>query len=964
MKSARHMLRRLAAASCAAAMCLLPMTGAKAATPYTGTSVSDIQYAKENSYIRYRQQYAAASRPDTIVEIEATSSYTASADAAVRTDTLDGRHALIWDSESGTVEWNFTVAEEGMYQFACDYYALPGKGGALEFELLLDGDYPFEEMQKIVLSRLWKDVNSPPLQDNQGNDIRSSMVEIFQWQTCSLVDTEGFINGAFCFYLTAGTHTLQLVSSKEPVAFSAFRFFNPKAVPSYEDYRAAQPEAPVIEGDVLRFEAELTSTKTSSMLYPFADRSDPLTSPSDPVKKRLNVIGGENWNTPDQVLTWEFTVPETGYYQLAFRYTQSYLRGFFVTREVAIDGAVPFTECGDVRFPYTVGNAVKVVGDDSPCLIYLEAGITHTLSMTPRIGALESLLSDVNYAVYQLNDAYRRIIMVTSNNPDLFRDYFLQEAIPGLMDTFTEAENVLRGAAAAIQKLTGFEGSEAASLLLVADQLASFLKQPNTIPSRLESFRTNVSSLAAWVLLIRDQSLTLDQFCLCPQGTDMPALKAGFWASLVFQLKAFFGSFTQDYESIGNTYAGGETITAWISSARDQAEVLKDLCDRIFTPETGIGVNLSLVQSGLLQAVLAGKAPDVALTVGRGDPINYALRDAVLPLENREGFEDLAAGYMPTALLPYTFDGHVYGLPETQNFHMMFYRTDIFEQLELAPPETWNDLLKVSETLQRNNMNIGLPYQSLDAYALVAQGMGGQTIFPTLLLQSGNGLYKDDFTGTTLSTASALSSFKMWTGFYTQYGFPVYKDDYNRFRTGEMPLVISYYTFYNQLLTAAPEIRGLWKMVAIPGTVTDTGIDRTAAASGNACILLSTCKNQEAAWKFLRWWTSTDTQTTYGQDIENVLGAAGRYNPANVEAMSRLSWSGKELAVLQAQWNNVQEIPEIPGGYYTSRNIDNAFKAVVYNNKNPREALNYWNRQIDAEILRKRKEFGLSQEGA
>ena len=412
MKSARHMLRRLAAASCAAAMCLLPMTGAKAATPYTGTSVSDIQYAKENSYIRYRQQYAAASRPDTIVEIEATSSYTASADAAVRTDTLDGRHALIWDSESGTVEWNFTVAEEGMYQFACDYYALPGKGGALEFELLLDGDYPFEEMQKIVLSRLWKDVNSPPLQDNQGNDIRSSMVEIFQWQTCSLVDTEGFINGAFCFYLTAGTHTLQLVSSKEPVAFSAFRFFNPKAVPSYEDYRAAQPEAPVIEGDVLRFEAELTSTKTSSMLYPFADRSDPLTSPSDPVKKRLNVIGGENWNTPDQVLTWEFTVPETGYYQLAFRYTQSYLRGFFVTREVAIDGAVPFTECGDVRFPYTVGNAVKVVGDDSPCLIYLEAGITHTLSMTPRIGALESLLSDVNYAVYQLNDAYRRIIIV------------------------------------------------------------------------------------------------------------------------------------------------------------------------------------------------------------------------------------------------------------------------------------------------------------------------------------------------------------------------------------------------------------------------------------------------------------------------------------------------------------------------------------------------------------------------
>ena len=55
----------------------------------------------------------------------------------------------------------------------------------------------------------------------------------------------------------------------------------------------------------------------------------------------------------------------------------------------------------------------------------------------------------------------------------------------------------------------------------------------------------------------------------------------------------------------------------------------------------------------------------------------------------------------------------------------------------------------------------------------------------------------------------------------------------------------------------------------------------------------------------------------------------------------------------------MKEIPEIPGGYYTSRNVDNAFKAVIYNNTNPREALNYYNKQINAEILRKREEFGL-----
>lgn len=960
MISARQMMRRFSAFGCVMALYLLmtPVTGmaeGSAAAPGTfGT-----QYGKEGSYILYRQQYANAARPNATIQIPATENYSASADADIRIEELDGRDALIWDSETGQVEWTFSVEEEGFYQFSCDYYALPGKGGSLEFALMLDGEYPFEEVQQITLSRLWKDVNSPPLQDNRGNDIRSSLEEIYRWQTCSLVDTEGFVNGAFSFYLTKGTHTLRLIASKEPAAFSSFCFCNEDYPPSYEEYRAAQPDAPVIEGDVLCFEAELTSSKTSAMLYPSADRSDPFTSPSDPVKKRLNVIGGENWNTPDQVLTWEFTVPKTGYYQLAFRYSQSYLRGLFVTREVSIDGKVPFAECEDIRFPYTVGNSVKVVGDDSPCLIYLEAG-PHTMTMTPRIGALESLLSDVNYAVYQLNDAYRRIIMVTSTSPDMFRDYYLQDAIPDLMDTFSEVESVLRQVADKLEALGGSAGSEGASLILVADQLASFIKQPNTIPSRLETFQSNVSSLASWVLEIRDQSLTLDQFCFCPEGSALPSLKASFWDSLVFQAKAFFGSFTQDYESIGNTYESGETVKVWISSGRDQAEVLKDLCDRSFTADTGIGINLSLVQSGLLQAVLAGKGPDVALTIGRGDPVNYALRDAVLPLEGFEGFDELVEQYMPTTMTPYTLEEHVYALPETQTFLMMFYRTDILEELGLESPNTWEELLKASETLQRNSMNIGLPYTSLDAYSTVSSGIGIQTIFPTLLLQSGNGLYSEDLTSTTLDTPSALSSFKMWTGFYTQYGFDLYKDDYNRFRTGEMPLVIANYSFYNQLSTAAPEIRGLWEMVPIPGTLKEDGtIDRTAAASGNACFILSSCKNTDAAWKFLRWWASTETQTDYGRNLENVLGAAGRYTPASIEAMESLAWSGDELEILKEQWSSVHELTEIPGGYYTSRNIDNAFKSVVNNNENPREALNYWNRQINAEILRKRDEFQL-----
>ena len=290
MLSAIRLFRRFSAVGCAIVVFLLtiPMVGAEEeAGAASGTSGT--QYGKEGSYILYRQQHMDAARPSTDIQISATEEYSASADSNVRTETLEGRDALIWDSESGQVEWRFFVEEEGLYQFSCDYYALPGKGGSLEFGLMLDGEYPFEEVEKITLPRLWRDVYSPVLKDNGGNDIRSPLEEIQQWQTGSLVDTEGFVNGPFSFYLTSGEHTLSLVASKEPAAFSSFRFYNTESVPTYDEYRAAQPDAPVIEGEVLHFEAERTASKTSSMLYPFADRSDPYTSPSDPVKKYLNV---------------------------------------------------------------------------------------------------------------------------------------------------------------------------------------------------------------------------------------------------------------------------------------------------------------------------------------------------------------------------------------------------------------------------------------------------------------------------------------------------------------------------------------------------------------------------------------------------------------------------------------------------------------------------------------------------
>jgi len=930
-------------------------------SPVSSEQVADFgSYGIEGSYTHYIKQYEGWQKPKAEIQVDATEGFKAeNTECAV--SRIDGKNALVWADEKGTVEWQFSVGQKGLYALEMTYFGMEGTGSQLEFELQIDGKIPFTEALQLSMTRLFKDETSEWPQDKSGNDLRVPQLEIRQWISASFRDFNGYVNGNYLFALDEGVHTLKLSAVKEPIAIASFRFYNEDDIVDYQAYMKTQPKAEYT-GECLVFEAEKPAWKTSTMLYPISDRSDPMTSPSDPVAKKLNSIGGENWATPNQSIAWNFEAPEDGYYMLAFRFKQNYLRGMNVYRSIAIDGKVPFSELSEVSFPYGVGWQKKIVGDDKPYFIYLTKG-PHTLTMTPNSGEMAELITAVNYAVSQLNSLYRRIIMITGTTPDIFRDYFLQEAIPGMTDILRDTAVLLRSVENRVNQLTGNSGTEAATLARMADQLESFVRIPNTIPARLTTFRDNIVTMSSWMLAISRQSLQLDRVYICPKGGKLPDMQSSFFEKATYHLKAFFGSFFTDYETIGGLMDNGEKIiTVWIASGRDQAEVLKELIDSKFTRSTGIAVNLRLVQGGLMQAVMARKGPDVAIMLGHGDPVNYAMRGAALPLDGLKGFDDVISKFRETSMKPYFYNGRYYGLPNSQNFFMLFYRTDIFGELGLVPPETWDDLLKVAETLQRKNMNIGLPYVSLDAYASVSTGIGGTSFFPTLLVQNGIGLYSEDEKTTTLNTPEALAAFKTWTDYYTQYGFPLYKDDFNRFRSGEMPLVITNYTFYNQLDTAAPEIRNLWEMELIPGTIQKDGtVTRKTTASGTTGIIIATTKDTESSWEFLKWWNSSEIQSDYGLQIENVLGPAGRYNPANTEAISYLPWTGRELDIIKSQWEEVVELPEPPGSYYVSRNIDNAFKAVYFNHENYREALNYWNKQINDELQRKREEFHITQ---
>ena len=277
------------------------------------------------------------------------------------------------------------------------------------------------------------------------------------------------------------------------------------------------------------------------------------------------------------------------------------------------------------------------------------------------------------------------------------------------------------------------------------------------------------------------------------------------------------------------------------------------------------------------------------------------------------------------------------------------------------PPATWDELIDILPALQRNYMQPGLILPgNVNGTAVSPATEPGHT-FALLMLQSGTNYYNDDQTATNFDGQAAVDAFATWTDFYNVYKFDQTYDAFTRFRTGEAPIVIqNYCTFYNQLNTAAPEIKGLWDFAPVPGTVQEDGtISNAANSSGAGAIILKDCKNVDAAWTFIKWFTETDTMVEYSQNVEGVMGPLGRVECANIEALQKLNWSKSDLEKIMDQMNQLEEIPIIPSSYVVTRSIMNAFRAVVNDKDNPRETLRLYNIDINNEITRKRQNLGL-----
>lgn len=934
--------------------------GSSAAT--TGTDS-----IRQTSYTNYVKKYTDAARPDKTVEVLGKDYDPASVtDAQITVTTVDGENDVMqWANQEGSVSWTVNIPETGVYNIKMIYEALESNTNDVEFSLLIDGESPYATASRITLSKRW--INESEIkQDSRQNDIRPGQISTPCWQETPLEDFDGLFNEPLEFYMEAGEHTITFESEKAEFAVKSFTFYQYEAPAAYT--APSDSDLTQAQGQKITLEGETAAYKSSRTLYPTSDKSSYLTSSangSSPTKTRYNTIGSGSWTQSTQTVTWVFNVDKAGYYKIGIRGRQDQMRGMYSNRRLYVNGEVPCLEANQIKFYYDTDWSITTPksenGDD--LYFYLQAG-TNTISLEAVPGEIGEIMGDLDELVYNINSYYRQIRQITGPDPDEYNNYMIDTAIPSIVPDFKEYAKTLRDKKAEIEKLSGSGGTEAETLEKMAIVLDKCIKKPDLIPEMMSQIKDNITSVSSFVNQYREQPLEVDMIEVATSDQDFTSCDKSFFGSLGFGFKGFIGSFFEDYNALSDE--DESAMECWVMLGRDNAEALQQLISSEYNPTAKTKINLKLVQGGIVEATFAGKGPDLALFMGGDFPIQLAARGVLTDLTTFSDFDEVKSRFADDATVLYQYNGGTYGLPCDQTFPMLFYRSDILSEYGIDPAtdlNTWDGLLNCLPTLQRNYLEVGLILPVMTSTGGTTQVSAitepGNT-FAMLLLQQGLNYYNEEQTKTTFDTQEAVNAFDTWTKFYTTYSFQQTYDAFTRFRTGDMPVVIQNYTFYNQLSVAAPEIKGCWGFQPVPGTVQEDGtINHAANSNGSGAIIFTKAADQEGAWDFIKWFTSTDAQVKYGNNIESILGTMGRYATANEEALQQLSWTTSEVNLLLDQLNSQVEIPIIPASYGVTRNVMNAFRAVVNDYDNARDTLFWYNKDINDEITRKLEDLGL-----
>ncbi|MGF7142740.1 ABC-type glycerol-3-phosphate transport system substrate-binding protein [Anaerotaenia torta] len=848
--------------------------------------------------------------------------------------------------ESEEVQVTIRAEQAAAYVLSFDYQTLGENILPTNLALKVNGEYPYDELKRIFLGDTW--ISGEVQHDRYGNECLAMPTKVQEWKKAYIHDTAYLYSEPMLLYLEAGENILTFQAREGTIRIGSLYLEGREEAGPAPGEKASGNELIVIE-------AENMTCRNSPNIRAASEFVTDIT-PYDPKRKVLNMVAEESFKTGGTSITYEFKVGKPGYYNLAFDYRQSAKPGFSVYRNIYIDGRIPSAFYEDFAFPYAKKFA-RLIPEEEGNAIYLEEGM-HTITLEVSLDKVRYAVKILNAVTKEMNTLALEVSKITGGNSDKYRDFDLEPYGFNIRQKLLDWAGTLEQVHSSLSELNPGEGNvgEIAQLTVASKNLRKLAEKPNELPKKLNLFSYGNSSARQSVNNVIEKlsvgQLGLDKLFLYQEDAKLPG-KPAVIKKAFLSLKRLFSSFTkQDYAP---TYdKDKDTLNVWVARPRQYLEIMQRMADADFTKRYGINVNLSIVpdQQKLILANASGKAPDAAIGISSGYVYDLALRGALENLRQYDNFKEVGRRFAPGMLIPGVCDDGIYALPETFNFYVLFYRTDILESLGLTVPDTMEEVRKMLPQLER----MGLGFNTHVANFLVK---GYNTTAP-FIFQSGGKLMESGEMQIDLETPGVLGGMKVLTENFTIYDMDYeVLSFYQAFRDGRLPIGTSDYGTFNLLTNAAPELADAWNIAPYPGIADEEGnVLRYTSGAAESCVVFENDLKAEAAWKFLDWWTSTEVQTEFAFTLQSTLGNEYLWNSANLDAIKASPWSSrfKDTIVEQISWT--YEAPRVPGGYIIERELGNVLVQAVTQNANLRSAVDSAQKKINRELSRKMEEFG------
>ena len=875
-------------------------------------------------------------------------------------DNLINHDNLIYDEQyqGNVLEWltdtelrfHISILEASAYQIALDYASLQKDVQDISLTLTIGQD----TKTNMILPTYWVSSSTmgEHVYDIYQNEVNPTQLTTNIWRHYYLYDQRYYDVDPISFNLEPGDYEVVIKRNSGQFLLGNIYLVKAEKALSYQKSDDFQDN-----DELIILEGEHPYLKSSSDIAGSSSQLTHLT-PYSTSKNMINNLSGDTFNTSGKSVTYCFEVKEAGYYQIALKYYISQTNTSIYSK-ILIDNKVLYDELNRYGFKNLLNNTKTqyqyetLHNEEGAIFVYLDKGL-HSITLQLDTSLQAPIYYELLALIDEMNQLYLEIIKLTGGLTDKNKTWDIAKYIPTAASRLNNWKERLEQLLDYINEVSKSNAKKQNRLYQQVDnaysKIVSLCKNPNELPHKLNLL---VDGSASASLLLSNSlhtstfnPISIDKIYIYGSKATLPKIRSNFFKTFIATTQRVFRT------SITDT--GKDTVTIWVNRSTYYVSLMQQFVDAYYTPTTNIKVRFSLLpdESKLTYANASNTNPDAALGVSSSIPYSLGIRGALADLHQFEGFGDVISTMSAGALLQLVEGDKVYGIPETQDFQVTFYREDILDNLNIEVPNTYEDIIDIVPTLQRYGMNYYMPLAG-------GSGLKSLSVTAPFIYQYGGDLYSDNYMSVAIDSEEAIQAFNMMVDLFALYSLPLTTQNfYNNFRSGLSPVGVSGFDTYLQLVNAAPEIVGKWHIALAPGVKDSQGnINRTQTGDGKTIIIFEKSQKKEQAWNFISWWMSTAVQSKFASDLQATYGPTYLWNSSNLEAFKTLAINEDDKAIILEQLQYLHQIPQTPATYMVERGISNIWNTCVFDQENLRAAITNYSIEINREIKRKMVEF-------